>query len=242
MKRMFGVALLLTLLAAPARAALDPSLLAGFAGDFQGRMAAIEALGVAGGDDARRVLDALEAGRLGVIGGRAVIVDGDTVRDAASGEALDQGAGDVELVTLNNRVRRTLANARAALALTSADRAERLGAAITLGDNPNETLLPVFDRALAAETDEEIRGILARAAARIKLASPDALTRLRAVRALGESSDPAVKNLLEGLLQKRDGNWVEAHPEVRTAAKLAIDDIEGRIAIAEGVGTVFSGL
>ncbi|ATE61458.1 urea ABC transporter permease subunit UrtB [Thauera sinica] len=240
--RMLGLALWLVLAAAPVRAALDPSLLAGFAGDFQSRMNAIEALGVAGGDDARRVLDALEAGNLGVAADKAVIVDGDTVRDAASGEALAGGRDDVELITVNNRVRRTLAGARAALALTSADRAERLGAAITLGDNPNETLLPVFERALAAETDEEIRGILARAAARINLASPDAPTRLRAVRALGESSDPAVKNLLEGLLQKHDGDWVEAHEDVRAAAGTAIAAIDRRIAVAEGVGTVFSGL
>ena len=242
LKRMLGVALLLAVIGGPARAALDPSLLAGFAGDFESRMNAIEAIGVAGGDDARRVLDALEAGNLGVVADKAVIVDGDTVRDAGSGEVLTQAVDAVELMTVNNRVRRTLANARAALALTSADRAERLSAAITLGDNPNETLLPVFERALAAESDEEIRGILARAAARINLASPDPLIRLRAVRALGESSDPAVKNLLEALVQKRDGNWVEPHPEVRTAAKMAIDDIDGRIAIAESVGTVFSGL
>ncbi|MBN8441905.1 MAG: urea ABC transporter permease subunit UrtB [Thauera sp.] len=241
-KRMLGAALLLLLAAAPARAALDPAALAGLAGDFQSRMDAIEALGVAGGDDARRVLDALEAGHLGVIGERAVIVDGDRVRDAASGAVLELAAGDVEAITMNNRVRRTLAGARAALALTAPDRAERLAAAITLGDSPNASLLPVFERALASETDEEIRGILLRAAARVNLASADAQIRLRAVQALGESSDPAVRALLEGLLEKRDGNWVEPQSEVRAAADMAIHAIDRRIAVAEGVGTVFSGL
>ena len=242
LSRLFGLVLLLAVVATPARAALDPAVLTGLAGDFQSRMGAIEALGVSGGDEARRMLDALEAGTLGVVGERAVIVDGDTVRDAASGEATGLAAADVELITMNNRVRRTLANARAALALSSADRAERLTAAITLGDNPNVTLLPLFERALASETDDEIRGIVARAAARIQLASPDARTRLRAVQALGESSDPAVKGLLEAMQDKLEGNWVEPNAEVRAAADMAVHAIERRIAIADGVGTVFSGL
>jgi hypothetical protein len=68
-------------------AAAQADDVAGFAGDFSSRIAAIEALGIRGGDDARRVLDALEAGQLGVSGqGRVLIVDGETVREAASGE------------------------------------------------------------------------------------------------------------------------------------------------------------
>ncbi|NMG76707.1 urea ABC transporter permease subunit UrtB [Aromatoleum diolicum] len=238
--------LLLTLLVGPARAALDEGMVAGFAGDFQSRLDTIEALGVAGGaeggNEARRVLDALEAGALGVAGGRVVIVHGDTVAAAATGEALDIAPAAVEPVTVNNRVRRALATARAALALSSADRGERLAAARTLADNTGETLLPVFERALASEADDEIRGVLGRAAARVYLASGDAARRLKAAEMLGESSDPAVKNLLAALLAKNGNDWSEPSAEVRAAAEASIRAIDRRVATAEAVGTLFSGL
>ena len=239
-------ALLLMLVAGPARAALDEAALAGFAGDFQSRLDTIEALGVAGGveggDEARRVLDALEAGALGVAGGRVVIVAGDAVVAAASGERLDLAVGEVETVTVNNRVRRALGSARAALALSSPDRGERLAASRTLADNAGETLLPVFERALATETDDEIRGVLGRAAARAYLASDDVAKRLKAAGMLGESSDPAVKHLLAALLERNGDAWVEPDAEVRAAAVASIRAIDRRVATAEAVGTLFSGL
>ncbi|MCK9987099.1 MAG: urea transport system permease protein [Azoarcus sp.] len=233
---------LLGMLAAPARAALDEAKVAGLAGDFQSRLDTIEALGVAGGDDARRVLDALEGGRLGLAAGVLVIVAGDSVVSAATGEKLDLAPAAAETFTVNNRVRRALGTARAALALAASDRDVRLSAARTLADNTTESLLPMFERALAKESDDEIRSVLARAAARVNLASADAAKRLKAAEALGESSDPAVKNLLAALLEKKDGEWVEPSSEVRAAADMAIHTIDRRIATAEAVGTLFSGL
>jgi len=81
-----AVLCVLTALAAlPARAALDPTLVRGLGGDFNARVAAIDALGVSGGDEAAALLDALESGRLGTLDGRVVIVAPDGLRDAASG-------------------------------------------------------------------------------------------------------------------------------------------------------------
>ncbi len=238
--------LLLALCVGPAWAALVPAQLAaqlaGLAGDFSARVAAIEALGVAGGADAGRVLDALEAGALGVVDGRVVIVDGSVVRDAASGEALDAAATTVDTLTVNNRLRRAIATARAALALGAADRGARLAAARTLADNASAALLPLFERALAAEPDDEIRAILGRAAARVNLAAADPAQRRQAAEALGSSSDPAVKTLLAALLEKRDGAWAEPDAAVRAAAEAALRAIEQRIASAQALGTVFSGL
>lgn len=226
---------------APARAALDPALLAGFTGDFSARIAAIEGLGASGGD-ARRVLDALEGGNLGVVGDRVVIVAGEAVSDAASGEALPVAAAEVAPVTVNNRVRRALATARAALALEAPERAERLAAATTLADGATAALLPLFERALASEQDEAIRGVLGRAAARINLASADTAKRLAAVQALGASPDPAVRSLLAALLEQRDGKWGEPDAEVRAAAEASIAAIDRRIATAQAAGTLFSGV
>ena len=248
---LLGCLLLLALCSSSAtRAALDPARLAGFAGDFQSRLAAVEALGVAGGEDAGRLLDALEAGSLGVVDGRVVIADGGAVSDAASGEALAVAASEVEPITVNNRLRRAIGTARAALALQSVERGARLAAARTLAssvdERAGETLLPLFERALASEADDEIRGILSRAAARVNLASPDADKRLRAASALGESADPAVKVLLAALLQKAGegaaARWVEPDSRVRAAAETSIRAIDRRIVAAQTVGTVFSGL
>lgn len=225
-----------------ARAALDEAQLAGFAGDFSARVAAIEALGVAGGEGATRVLDALESGSLGVAEGRVVVLDAGTVRAAASGEVLEIAPAAVATLTVNNRLRRAIATARAALALESPERAVRLEAARTLIDNAGESLLPRFEQALANETDAEIRGVLARAVARVNLASADAAKRLQAVQTLGASSDPAVKVMLAALLEKRGEAWAEPEAAVRAAAAASIEAIDRRIALAEGVGTLFSGL
>ncbi|ANQ83819.1 ABC transporter permease [Azoarcus olearius] len=236
----------LACLALPARAALDPALVAGFAGDFNSRVAAIEALGVEGSAAARALLDAVEAGNVGTAADKVVVIDGDAVKDAASGEALQIAADEVETITVNNRIRRALATAHAALALSAESGADRLAAANTLTENTSESLLPLFERTLAGEKDEAVRGVLSRAVARVNLGSADAAKRLKAAEALGESSDPAVKNMLAALLEKRgegkDASWAEPDAEVRAAAEASIKAIDRRIATAQAVGTVFSGL
>lgn len=236
----------LACLSLPAHAALDPALVAGFAGDFNSRVAAIEALGVEGSAEARALLDAVEAGNLGTAADKVVVIDGDAVKDAASGEALQIAADEVETITVNNRIRRALATAHAALALSAESAADRLAAANTLTENTSGSLLPLFERTLAGEKDEAVRGVLSRAVARVNLGSADAAKRLKAAEALGESSDPAVKNMLAALLEKRgegkDASWAEPDAEVRAAAEASIKAIDRRIATAQAVGTVFSGL
>lgn len=236
----------LACLAVPARAALDPALIAGFAGDFGSRVAAIEALGVDGSADARRVLSALEAGNLGVVSERVVITDGDEVMDAASGDKLEVAVTEVDTITLNNRLRRSIATANAAFALFSASPAERLAAATTMRENATETMTPALERALTAEQDEAIRAVLDYALAKINLGSSETAKRLKAAEALGGSSDPAVKNMLAALLEKsgegKNAMWVESSAEVRAAAEASIRAIERRISIAQTAGTMFSGL
>ncbi|MDR2690381.1 MAG: urea ABC transporter permease subunit UrtB [Azoarcus sp.] len=223
-------------------AALAPERVSGFAGDFSSRLAAIEALGADGGADAHRVLDALENGMLGVIDGQVVIVEGDAIRDAASGEAAEGDVAAVTVITVNNRIRRALISARATLALAADDVATRLAAAHTLGESPAAEQMPLLEQALAREKNDNVRAVLMRAIARINLASPDAALRRQAAEDLGSASDPVVRNLLAALLEKRDGDWVEPDAEVRAAAVRSMTSIERRITAAQAMGTVFSGL
>ena len=241
-----ALCVLMGLAALPARAALDPALVQGLGGDFNARVAAIDALGVAGGDEATALLDALEGGRLGTVDGRLVVIAPDGLRDAASGEALAADAGAATRITVNNRLRRAIGTARAALALSSAQPAQRLAAADTLRENASPALLPVLARALAAESDAAVREVLLYATAKLELSSPDPALRLKAAQALGASSDAAVKNLLAALLEKRGegaaATWVEPDAEVRAAAAASMRAIDRRIGLAQTAGTLFSGL
>ena len=232
-------ALFLLMAAGKARAALDEAALQQLAaGDFGARIAAIEAIGAGGGEDARRLIAALEAGELGVLDGRVVILTGGTVTDAASGATLEAAANAVDTLRVNNRVRRAIGTAKAALDLTAGERDTRLAAANTLRDNASETLLPVLERALETEQDEAIRDIVLLAAARVNLNAAEPAKRLKAVSALGQSSDPAVRTMLEPFLLPAN----EPDALVREAAADSINAIERRVAFAQHVGTVFSGL
>ena len=250
-KRQWFLAAVLCVLAAltalPARAAaLEPALVQGLAGDFNARVAAIDALGVAGGDEAAALLDALEGGRLGTLDGRLVVIAPDGLRDAASGEALSADSEATSRITVNNRLRRAIATARAAFGLSAPEAAQRLAAANTLRENASPALLPALTRALDAEQDDAVRAVLLYATAKLELAAPDPALRLKAAQALGGSSDAAVKNMLAALLEKRGegaaATWVEPSAEVRAAAEASIRAIDRRIAIAQTAGTLFSGL
>jgi urea transport system permease protein len=249
-KRHWLLAALLCVLAAlaalPARAAFDPALVQSLGGDFNARVGAIDALGVAGGDEAAALLDALEDGRLGTVDGRVVVIGPDGLRDAASGEALAADAGTATRITVNNRLRRALGTARAARMLSAPEPAQRLVAANTLRENASPALLPALTRALEAEPDAAVRAVLLYATAKLELASPDPALRLKAAQALGGSSDAAVKNMLGALLEKHGegaaATWAEPSAEVRAAAEASIRTIDRRIALAQSAGTLFSGL
>jgi urea transport system permease protein len=175
-----------------------------------------------------------------------VIVAPDGLRDAASGEALSAEAGAATRITVNNRLRRAIGTAQAALALSAPQPAQRLAAANTLRENAGPALLPVLARALEAEPDAAVREVLLYASAKLELASPDPALRLKAAQALGASSDAAVKNLLAALLEKRGegaaASWVEPDAEVRAAAAASMRAIDRRIGLAQTAGTLFSGL
>ena len=98
-------------------------------GDGDEQVAAIAAL-VANGDarDAK-VLEALAEGNLKTSGKRILLLQGDRAMDAISEEAVASMPSDVEDIVANNRLRRELAGAIAALKLASLDRTIRLAAA-----------------------------------------------------------------------------------------------------------------
>ena len=109
--------------------ALDAAALTQLAsGDNDEKVAAIAALISEGDPRAALVLQALADGELQTAGTRVLIVKGEAGVDAITGEAVAPLPPNREDVSANNRIRRELGAALAALHLLSPDRKQRLNA------------------------------------------------------------------------------------------------------------------
>ncbi|MGA8005152.1 MAG: urea ABC transporter permease subunit UrtB, partial [Burkholderiales bacterium] len=165
-------ALLLALAAfAPPALALDAAVVHKIAlGDGSDeKIAAINALVESGDEQAEPLLKALLAGNVQTSGDRVLIVNGDSAIDAVSGEKISPVPDDASDLVLNNRIRGVLDSAVSALRLLSRDRGTRLKAARELADDPRAAALAVVDKALARETDPEIKAVLEIVAASVHL-------------------------------------------------------------------------
>ncbi|MGB9355490.1 MAG: urea ABC transporter permease subunit UrtB [Azonexus sp.] len=221
-----------------ARAGLDPAQVNQLvAEDSSDKVAAIRQLTQTADPDAVRVLKAMAEDGLYLAGDKAVIIDGDQAFDAATGTKMRMPANP-ESVTVNNRIRGELAGALAALELFDAERAVRLASARKLQSKVAPDMAPLLARALEKESDGEIKALLTLAHAQASLGDADPAVRLAAVKALAETTSPAIKTVLLPLTEKA----TESDDKVRYEAIAAIKSIDGRLAIAENLGRIFSGL
>jgi urea transport system permease protein len=232
------------LLAASASAAVDPQAVRALAfGESDAKIEAIGTLGASGDADAVRLLQAFLDGEVQTVGEAQVLqVQGESGTDVLTGKAISPLPENRDDIVLNNRVRKQLATAIAALKLAAPDRATRLAAAKQLQDGADEDSLPAIDRALAKEADAEIKELLSLTQASIQLASKDRATRLAAIRALAESSNPATKTLLLGVVEQKNGTYTEPDAELRAAAEKSLRVVETKLATGEMIGRVFSGV
>jgi hypothetical protein len=165
--------------------ALSPELAGRIAaGDSDERLTALSEAVIAADPGLPGLLQALLADEVKVSDGKAYIVRDGKAVDAATGTAatLPEGAEDV---VNNNRMRRELESAQAALRLFSPDRAERAKAIAELKDQADEGKLVLIEKAEAQETDADIKAALAQLRAAILIASPDKTKRLDAAKLLG---------------------------------------------------------
>jgi urea transport system permease protein len=195
------------------RAAIDDAQLRKLAtGDGDDKAAVIAAIVASGDDKAPQLLKSIAEGEVTV-----------------GGEKLE--------VMVNNRLRGEIEAALASLALLSPDASERRKAVKDLASGNAESAAPLVRRALARETDPDIKASLAMIAASIDLQSPDKATRIAAIQALGASGNPGIKTLLVPLTQPS-----EADADVRRAALASLKTVEARLARAQFVGLVFTGV
>jgi len=227
-------------------AAIDPQTIRDIAfGESDAKLKAIGTLASSSDPDALPLLQSFIDGEVQTIGeDRVLLVKGGatSATDLLTGKTvspLPEGRDDI---VINNRVRKGLGTAIAALKLSAPDRTIRLGAAKELQSGADEDTLPAITSALAKETDPEVKELLTLTRASIQLASSDKATRLAAIRALAESSSPSTKTLLLGVLERKGDSFAEPDAELRAEADKSLRAVEGRLATGEMIGRVFSGV
>jgi urea transport system permease protein len=183
-----------------------------------------------------RLVDAMLDDAVKIADGRVLIVRDGKAIDAATGAEIALPANAEDIVN-NNRVRGEFDQAKAALSLLSPIREARAKAIAELKDAADESKLPLIDRALAAESDSELKARLQQLRAAMLVASSDKAKRLEAIAALASSGEPSVKSLLRERLQPSS----ESDPEVRAALTSAIKAIDGKLIWGERLGVIFSG-
>jgi urea transport system permease protein len=190
---------------------------------------------VASGDPALApFVNALLADEVKTAGEKAYIVRDDKAVEAATGAAAKLPE-DVEDVVNNNRMRRELEAALAALQLFSSDRAARAEAIRALKDNADEAKLAIFEKAEAAESDPALKAQLGLLKAAALIGSEDKAKRIAAAQLLAGSKEPATR----GLLRERLG--AETDAEVKAALQVALAQVESTLAWGERLGLLFTG-
>ena len=166
------------------------------------------------------------------------IVHDDQAVDAITGQPAKL-PDDAEDVSNNNRMRGALQTALSGLRLLSPDLPVRRKAIDDLSASAADpALLPVVEKAFAAETDARLKSELGRLRAAVQVASPDRAKRREAIADLSRSGEPAVR----ALLQSRLAPDAETDPELRTAITQALVQVDGRLAWGERLGVLFTGI
>ncbi len=227
--------MLLALLLAPgAWAVTAEQALKMATGDGEDRVQAINEAVLDADDRTRAFIDALSNDAVKASDKAAFVMEGDQATDPVTGAKVKL-PDDAEDVINNNFLRSALDAAKAALQLHSEDEATRAAAAAALMKDPDESRLPLIDRALAAEKSPAVRDRLELARATTLLASHDAAKRLQAAEALQLARSPDIKLLLNEQLSHEDD------PKVKAAIQAAIAKINEGLAWGDRLGVLFTG-
>ncbi len=239
-----GLVLLLAGISTPAAAGNFAVLVGALAGhSFAEKEKAVIALGALGDPRAVAVLQALNDGRLlkGADGQVVVsVTDGGAtkLRDAVTGDDIPGVDSDsFSRIIVNNRLRGAIEGARAALTLFSSDPSTRLAAAQEALRHPSAEEAALLEKALAAEQDPDIRAAMQQGLAASRLVSGSKQERLAAIQALGTTTDPRVKNLLD---EFRAAPGTDR--ELQKAADAALGSIGKRLRLVGLAANLFQGI
>jgi urea transport system permease protein len=236
--RAFLFALLASL--AGTSAALDKAAVERLAtGESDERSEAIAALLAEGDPKAAGFLQAVAEGEAQVVevkgAKRVLIVKSGQATDAVTGEKVDPVPEGAEDVVANNRLRKEIEGALAALKLLAPERDTRLAAARELAGGADAAMLPLVRKALEKETDPAIKPVLELIAASMEMKSGDKSARIAAIQRLGDSGSPNSRTLLAEAAN-------DADEDIRLAARKSLLAVQGRLAWGERAGLLFAGI
>ncbi|WP_427913130.1 urea ABC transporter permease subunit UrtB [Ramlibacter sp. MMS24-I3-19] len=180
-------------------------------------------------------LQALADDAVKTAGDKVFVVRDDKATDPVTGAGVQLPA-DAEDVVNNNRMRGEIDGALAALQLFSEDVRQRAAAVRALQQEPDESRLPLIEKALVAEKDAGIKEQLALVRAAALLGSSDTARRLEAARLLASSRTPATQTLLASRVRQ------ESDPAVKAALQASLRQVQASLAWADRLGQVFTGI
>jgi len=239
-----GVMLILLTAPLPVRADEFATLVMGLGAEsFAEKEQAVTALGKLGDKRAIPVLVALQDGHLvKVADGRVLISETARLVDPVTRTAISEMTA-ADRIRVNNRLRGAIEGALGGLTLFSADPATRLTAAQDALRHPSADEAALLERAITAERDPAVRAAMETSLAAARLVSGSKEERLVAAHALGTTTDPQIKNLLDQFRAAPDIDPELRHdPELRQAADAALTSIENRLWLVGIAANLFQGI
>ena len=230
------IVLLLGLCCAAASHALTPLEAKSIAiGESASRIEALNKAVVNADDKTAAFIQALSEDAVKFSGDKLFIIKDGKGIDPVSGTetAVPESAEDV---INNNAMRSELDGALAGLKLFSKDDAVRKAAIASLLKDPDEAKLPLLDKALAAESNVDMKAQIELARAAAMLGSADKAKRLAAAKALANSKSPATQLLLNDRLK------AETEADVKVQLEASLKQIQSTLGLGEKLGVMFTGL
>ena len=207
---------------------------------------AVKNLGKQGNSAALPALQALKDNRLRVSDDGTLIIlneAGDVGREALTDKQVNIQSLELRKPRINNSVRRALSATIGKLQLQSTDTTIRLSAAKQLLKKSSSGLVELVEKALAVETNVEIRGVFNIVLAKEGLNSDDKTKRLESLKIIREFGDNDFKSVLEALLKKNENDeFLESDLEIRDNAEKALSSIERRQFFINQTANLFYGL
>jgi urea transport system permease protein len=204
-------------------------------GDSEDRITALNNAVITADDKTAAFIQAMADDAVKYTEDKVFVIKDDKAYDPVTGAELKL-PDTAEDVVNNNLMRGALDAAQAALKLTSKDDAVRAEAAAALFKEPDESRLPIVEKALAAETNPKIKAQLELVRAASMLNSTDRDKRIAAAEMLGDHKSPDTKLLLNERLSE------EADAEVKAAIRTSIREIDGALVWGDRINAIFSGI
>ena len=204
-------------------------------GESDARIEALNKAVATADDKTAAFLQAMADDAVKTAGGKVFVVKDGKGFDPVTGAEAALPA-DAEDVVNNNRMRGEIDSALSALKLFSKDDKLRAEAVAAMQKEPDESKLPLIEKAYAAEQNTAIKEQLALVRAAALLNSSDKAKRLEAAELLAKSQSASTRSLLLERLAS------ESEPDVKNALQASLRQLEGSRVWGERLAAVFSGI